>query len=268
MTDDSAKEFVDRMIKSGHGAMLEHGTVYLEFNPVKLISLIEPFPRRYYYNKYSYCVEMGGIIFITTNYRVLMQGDYKTWDEAQENNFDKNWLDDLNYLCKPTEYHERRISVRFQTQIAITREANRHRVNSMAEESTRYCNYGSEKNGGEIRINLPDNVDPTKLLVNNDIFSFCEDLAHKNHYSWIDVDYWMFANLACEFSYLNLLKLGWKPQQARVVLPLNTNSELIHTAFVSDWKHFFKLRTAPTAHIDIRNLVIPLEKEFECLNLI
>lgn len=29
ITETSAKEFVDRMIKSGHGAMLEHGTVYL-----------------------------------------------------------------------------------------------------------------------------------------------------------------------------------------------------------------------------------------------
>ena len=30
ITETSAKEFVDRMVKSGHGAMLEHGTVYLK----------------------------------------------------------------------------------------------------------------------------------------------------------------------------------------------------------------------------------------------
>lgn len=30
ITPDSAKSFVDRMVKSGHGAMLEHGTVYLK----------------------------------------------------------------------------------------------------------------------------------------------------------------------------------------------------------------------------------------------
>ena len=30
ITEDSAKPFVDRIIKSGHGAMLEHGTVYLK----------------------------------------------------------------------------------------------------------------------------------------------------------------------------------------------------------------------------------------------
>ena len=30
ITPDSAKSFVDRMIKSKHGAALEHGTVYLK----------------------------------------------------------------------------------------------------------------------------------------------------------------------------------------------------------------------------------------------
>lgn len=29
ITEDSAKPFVDRMVNSGHGAMLEHGTIYL-----------------------------------------------------------------------------------------------------------------------------------------------------------------------------------------------------------------------------------------------
>lgn len=45
-----------------------------------------------------------------------------------------------------------------------------------------------------------------------------------------------------------LLKEGWKPQQARDVLPLCTKTELIHTAFENDWEEFFKLRCSPAAH--------------------
>ena len=41
---------------------------------------------------------------------------------------------------------------------------------------------------------------------------------------------------------MNLINKGWQPQQAREVLLLCTATEIIHTAFVSDWKHFFDLR--------------------------
>ena len=40
ITEDSAKEFVDRMIKSGHGAMLEHGTVYLSRQENNILGII------------------------------------------------------------------------------------------------------------------------------------------------------------------------------------------------------------------------------------
>ena len=104
ITEDSAKGFVDRMIKSGHGAMLEHGTVYLIFH-VKDPSIVgeeeyhnqQAFLNRlinkYATNKYS-IVKVNhyyDTAFITTNYRVLVENE---------------WLDDLKYLCKPTEFHE------------------------------------------------------------------------------------------------------------------------------------------------------------------
>lgn len=135
ITEDSAKEFVDRMIKSGHGAMLEHGTVYLEFNvkdlyivgedeylnqQKKLNNLIN----KYSTNKYSIVKvnQYYNTVFITTNYRVLVEN---------------NWLDDLQYICEPTEYHEKRITVKFITDQGILREFTRHRIFSFAVESTR-----------------------------------------------------------------------------------------------------------------------------------
>lgn len=244
ITKDSAKGFVDRMIKSGHGAMLEHGTVYL------YVKYTSPFSdknymfhsginHKYSKNKYSkvnrkdidnYKTEC----YITTNLRVLVEND---------------WLEDLQYLCKPTEYHEKRVTVKFTTGIDITREYNRHRVNSMAESSTRYCNYGKDKFGNEISI-----ISNTDISLNeaNDTYqdwiggfpSMCSAIGAGELDDFEIVDTWLFANLACEWAYMRLIDLGWKPQQARRILPLDTKTELIHTAFVSDWKHFLSLRSS------------------------
>lgn len=86
-----------------------------------------------------------------------------------------------------------------------------------------------------------------------------------------DLDNWVFANLATEKSYMNLIAAGRKPQEARVVLPLDTNTELVHTAFISDWKHFFDLRalgTTGTPHPDAKALAMPLYEEFQKRQLI
>ena len=97
----SAKAFTERMIKSGHGAMLEHGTVYLAI-PYNVFSSIAQPHFKYRYNKYSkvnndMCIN-NDIAYITTNFRVLVEND---------------WIDDLKYICEPTEYHEKRVTVKF-----------------------------------------------------------------------------------------------------------------------------------------------------------
>ena len=61
---------------------------------------------------------------------------------------------------------------------------------------------------------------------------------------------------------------SWQPQQARQVLPNALKTELVMTGFISDWKHFFELRTPGSAHPDARALAIPLEEQFKKLNLI
>ena len=107
ITDTSAKEFVERMIKSGHGAMLEHGTVYLT-HPIEHIGsdAYQGIGNKYRDNKYSKVnYDNWGTRYITTNYRVLVEN---------------NWLDDLQYLCEPTEYHEKRTTVRFICDRGVT----------------------------------------------------------------------------------------------------------------------------------------------------
>ena len=243
-TEDSAKPFVGRMIEHEHYAMLEHGTAYLTCNHGEL--------PLYANNKFSHVNTIDGKDYITTNLRVMAEN--KT-------------LEDLKYR---TDFekgkHELRITVHFTTQIAITREYNRHRANSMAEQSTRYCNYTKNKFGSEISINLPTWV-KGDLEINDEKFvELCEDVANEETNDWTPIDAWLFANQAAEFAYMKLIAMGCKPQEARVILPLDTNTELVHTAFVSDWKHFFDLRALGTTgapHPDAKILAEPLYEEFK-----
>lgn len=256
-SEDSAKPFVERMIASDHTAMLEHGTVYLKGEVENLVN-------RYANNRFSYVNMKDGVAYVTTNLRVIAEN---------------KWMEDLIYLCEATSHHEQRITVHFTTQVGVTREFNRHRANSMAEQSTRYCNYSKDKFGGEIAINLPEwiekETDSQKVQqeLNHDLLKkLCEDVATaKGTEYWSSVDNWLFANLASEYAYLNLISLGRKPQEARVVLPLDINTELVHTAFVSDWKHFFDLRALGTTgapHPDAKAIASPLFEEFKRLKLL
>ena len=126
ITENSAKEFVERMVKLGHGAMLEHGTVYLEFHvkdPSEVgedeyhsqQAFLNKLINKYAGNKYS-IVRVNhyyDTAFITTNYRVLVEN---------------NWLDDLKYLCEPTSFHEKRICVKFICDRGISHEFVRHKL--------------------------------------------------------------------------------------------------------------------------------------------
>ena len=249
-TEDSAKPFVGRMIEHEHFAMLEHGTVYLtcEHNVLP----------HYITNKFSRVNILDGKDYITTNLRVLAEN---------------KWLDDLKFLTDYEEgKHEQRITVHFTTQIAITREYNRHRANSMAEQSTRYCNYTKNKFGSEITVNLPTwvkdkaNYDGKEEPKEEHFVELCEDVANNETEDWSILDSWLFANQAAEFAYMKLIAAGCKPQEARVILPLDCNTELVHTAFVSDWKHFFDLRATGTTgapHPDAKVLAEPLMEEFK-----
>lgn len=247
MTIGSSKRFVDRMIYSQHYSMLEHGTVYLK------MFVRNPKVQKYKLNKYSVVnTPVDRLSYITTNFRVLVEN---------------GWMEDLNYVCEPTEYHEKRISVLFHTQIAISREYNRHRSNSIAESSTRYCNYSKDKFGNEITVNIPAWVDKDIHLVHSPFKTMCELISNSDEVENMDaIDWWWFANMASEMAYMNLIRLGKKPQEARVVLPLDTNTDLVHTAFVRDWGHFFDLRaldkTGP-AHPDAKVLALPLYELFK-----
>ena len=251
--NQSARPFVERLIASKHTAMLEHGTVYLVTDQAKLAE-------RYIQNPFSVVHTFNTKNYITTNLRVLVE---------------QGWMDDLQYLYKQQPQHEPRITVDFTTQVSITREFNRHRSHSMAEQSTRYCNYSKDKFGGEININVPEWITNCEKFsateqagnFNMQFINYCRSIADSNvNTNWTDFDAWLFANLATEFAYMQLIALGRKPQEARAVLPLDVNTELIHTAFLHDWQHFFNLRALGTTgapHPDAKAIAQPLYEVFK-----
>ena len=242
--EGTAKPFVDNLIKSGHGAMLEHGAVYLQMPYSK--TAYEAFAKNPY-SKVS-AIEEAGSMFVSTNYRVIIE----------------NKLEDLlKYLVEPGPMHERRVTVRFQCQIAISREFNRHRVDSIAEQSTRYCNYSADKFGNEIRVCCPSWLDYDEVVkAQSEITKGNNILIMKTFYA-NPTHQWLIANYHAQNQYMRLIEIGWKPQQARTVLPLDTATDLVHTAFVSDWKHFFFLRCDKAhAHPDAYLLASELNRQF------
>ena len=267
ITEDSAKPFVNRMIKSGHGAMLEHGTVYL-FCPTEEyvdsngdVQYYNPL-EKYQNNNYSALVDSNEGIYVTTNLRVLVEN---------------GWMGDLQYLCEPTEFHEKRVTVHFVCDRGVSHEFVRHRVMSFAQESTRYCNYSKDKFGNELTFIIPE---------------WCPEIREGSNKGWdpcsiYDKLYLQHLQNA-ENTYFALLKQWdervpdkryksgfknnpWTPQQARAVLPNSLKTELVVTGFTSDWNHFFDLRARGTTgapHPQAKELAEPLMREFIARNYI
>ena len=289
-TETSAKEFVNRMIKSGHGAMLEHGTVYLAIP----VDDCEDLPDGWVHKLFDYSsgtYDDGNTIkspwikvkyirpkfIITTNYRWIIENGATFM---------------LKYLCEPTEFHEKRITVRLVTDQGILREFTRHRTFSFAVESTRYCNYAKDKFGKELTFIKPCFLDDSKLALYGPYHTVVRDKSPESIF---------IADLNnAERDYLDLIESGWKPQEARNVLPLATKCEVIMTGFVDDWwgeylifdkgtnlldqiihgmfwkelnnidrekyriveKGFFPLRCSNAAHPQAQELAIPLREEF------
>lgn len=263
ITEDSAEKFVNMIKDRQHTAMLEHGTVYLYIYKDHAYNVIGDnwVTEQYLSNSYSVInTDSYGNYHITTNYRVLYEND---------------WLDDLKYLCEPTEYHEKRITVKFILPISISREFCRHRVLSFAEQSTRYCNYNSDKFNNELTFIIPywtDLKEARYQYWDNDWV----DAADKNnipntilkHFEGDSVDIFLSQCESAEVNYKALINRGCKAQEAREILPLCTKTELIMTGTIEQWRGFFKLRTDKAAHPQARELAIPLKEEFIKRNLI
>lgn len=260
ITENSAKEFVDRMIKLGHGAMLEHGTIYLtidgedpnlskiQSNPYTKVNLV-PYE---VLTEGNYTISYKA--HITTNLRVLIENNLKEL---------------LQYQVEPTEHHEKRITAKFICDRGVSHEFVRHRVFSFAQESQRYCNYNKDKFNNELTF-----IRPTWLDIPTGDYTYWDG-------DWCDIDnmkiqlpsdngvadnfLWCLNNAGMQ--YRLLINKGLKPQEARGVLPNATKTELVMTGFESDWEHFFELRCSGAAHPDAKKLADELRSLMNVKNI-
>lgn len=244
ITDTSYEKFVNMLESRGHNRPLEFGTVYLK------VTNKEAFSLKYKKNPYSkvalkypegdipniYCIPTH---FITTNYRVIKEN---------------HWENDLQYLCEPTEYHYKRHTAHMILDRGVMDEFRTHVGLSHLAESTRYCNYSKDKFDNEITFIKPCWLDDEKLKLYGPYHTVIRDKSPESIF---------IANLNnVERDYLDLIKLGWTPQQARSILPLGIKSELISCGFEDAWKNFFYRRDAKDAHPMAQEIAKPMHQKF------
>jgi thymidylate synthase (FAD) len=135
--------------------------------------------------------------------------------------------------------------VRFVCDRGVSHEIVRHRLFSFVQESTRFCDYGKGKFGGELTF-----------IMQPFWSQGAETRQEKAKYT-----NWLGSMACAEDAYLDLLNEGATPQQARSVLPNSLKTEIVCAANLREWTHFFRMRVAKAAHPQMRQLTVPLLRE-------
>lgn len=165
---------------------------------------------------------------------------YKSEDKIQEGSAEK-FISNIVKRGHEAVIEHYNITVKFICDRGVTHEIVRHRLASYCQESTRYCNYANDKFNGEITV-----IKPMFLEVGTDGWEL-----------WHDV-----CAMAEKF-YFDLLDFGCSPQEARAVLPNSLKTELVMTANIREFRHFFNLRCSKAAHPQMREVANMLLKEFK-----
>ena len=221
-----------------HGAMLEHGTIYLTLKPKDVHTLAFKICMTIVDNPYSrlHIDTKSRLYYITTNMRVILEN---------------NIVSALHYVDKSTYKHDKRYTFSVITDIGVTREMNRHRTFSIAEQSTRYCCYDSNKFGNELTYVKPAWESKDKPLIGGPFADMSDealfsrlltDIKDGINTQWTAKTYYIFGLLASEFAYMGMRENKEVTDKCRQVLNLNTKTQAVYTAFADDWKHFLRLR--------------------------
>lgn len=272
--DGSAEKFVANLISRGHEAMLEHGSFcfmipYGEWRGLQI--MIQNFET---HNGFK-C-----FLRFTNEGRCLVSGNIRAWRDfltvcLEQTDYLPYYFHkfleshpilfpefqkDIKYcgrdhvrmipmgrddLIGETELLTHGdVTVRFVLDRGISHELVRHRPASFAQESTRYCNYGKDKFGGEITFIIPEFF----------------------QYDSLQWHMWNNAMKTAEDTYLNMMDIGVTPEQARTVLPNSVKTEVIMTANCAEWRHFFELRACNStgkAHPQMLEVTRPLLDDFK-----
>lgn len=172
--------------------------------------------------------------------------------QSEPNTSDAFFVTKLIHRGHESVIEHEKISVQIICDRGVTHEIVRHRIASYSQESTRYCNYSKDKFDGEVMfIDLNEGVKlcpVTSKLPSDKIADIMLE--------------WYSACADAERHYMRMIELGASPQIARSVLNNSTKTAIVITMNLREWRHFFKLREAPAAHPQMREIAIPMLKMF------
>lgn len=270
ITESSAEKMVRNLRQREHFAMLEHGDYIFQLQDYHLLDIVVNALRR--------LMESSGVVplltFTNIGERPIISGNVRAWrefiatDSAAAYYFtgaiDPIYIEDLVspedrepdprvqqiHYCDLRGKVERgvhlRQTVRFVIDRGVSHEFVRHRVMSFAQESTRYCDYSSERFGDEITV-----IEPSYLT------NYTEPHG-----------IWKRQCMSADVAYVHEKRLGLKPEEARAVLPTCTKTELVMTGTLRQWDHFFDMRARQTtgaAHPQAAEVAIPVMNEMAAL---
>lgn len=256
ITDTSYEKFVNMLVKRDHARPLEFGTVHLKMILPDFKEFIHSLLIIGMFNniwiKYAY---KGDIVYITTNYRYYLD-IIKYFPNVKE-----------YFTEEDNEYYPKRYTVHFITSRGIMDEFRTHVGLSHLAESTRFCSYNKDKFGNEITFIIPNWIKlkydyvSTDNVGNNEIYV---DGVEQDWYNEEDetTKEFLYSIQDAENTYINLLRKGCTPQQAREVLPLAVKSELISCGFEDVWNNFFYRRCAKDAHPMAREIATKVRDKF------
>lgn len=239
------KDITTEDIPKLHLSVFEHGTVYLAIpfkclkkeENIPLIDVINSSYSRYFITGHN---NFENYYHVVTNMRVIIEN--KAFIAF-------NYMDDIS---DSFNYNFERVTLSMTTDIGTSRELNRHRCHSISEESTRYCRYNADKFGNNITVvKLPwiPEVDPNDeghdynegFFNDNEIFDN-NTIEEQYTNNWTAVDWFLYGLQITNLVYCKCIELGWTAQQAREILPLNTKTQVVHTAYLDDWYQWCLLR--------------------------
>lgn len=258
ITEDSAEKFVANVIKRGHEAVLEHASFIFKVSR----SVYEDLREKVMFVENHCPVKL--YLRFTDSEGYIVSGNVRAWRDffrfsgvpPYMNDFVESnpilfpeFKSDSPFNLEGGEWSIRQIStneivstyqrlvhedvsVKFICDRGVTHEIVRHRPASFCQESTRYCNYSKDGFGGEITVINPISFD-------------CSDSPYR---------IWKKSCENAETAYFDLLDEGCTPQEARDVLPNSLKTELIMTAPLMEWCHFFNLRMSAAAHPQMREV--------------
>jgi len=243
ITEDSSEKFVQMLKNRGHCAMIEHSWEKRYYN--------RPVP---FYKFLNFLPTGKGHMLVAGNVRA-----FEEWPFPGKNDFCEPIKEDTDLIHKYKRWDMLSATVKLVCDRGVTHEQVRHRPPAYAQESTRWCNYCQDRFGNHLAFAIPIwleyclkegefTLDNPPVDISHEAFDWFESMCYE------------------EKKYFHLVnEHNWIPGRARSVLPNSLKTEIVVTADLAEWQHIFKLRTAPDAHEQMRELMIPLHEDFKKL---